>query len=132
MMKYYKSIGITMKNIGERIRSVREANNFSMTSFAKIIDISQPSLTSLENNKSKPRVDTIISLYEKFNVDPLWLLTGKTKEKKINSNTALKIGELASRLPNSEQERLLKQIEREVLIEEILSEQRKIQKVSSN
>lgn len=132
MMKYYKSIGITMKNIGERIRSVREANNFSMTSFAKIIDISQPSLTSLENNKSKPRVDTIISLYEKFNVDPLWLLTGKTKEKKINSNTALKIGELASRLPNSEQERLLKQIEREVLIEEILAEQRKIQKVSSN
>lgn len=131
-MKCYKSIGITMKNIGERIRSVREANNFSMTSFAKIIDISQPSLTSLENNKSKPRVDTIISLYEKFNVDPLWLLTGKTKEKKINSNTALKIGELASRLPNSEQERLLKQIEREVLIEEILAEQRKIQKVSSN
>lgn len=131
-MKYYKSIGITMKNIGERIRSVREANNFSMTSFAKIIDISQPSLTSLENNKSKPRVDTIISLYEKFNVDPLWLLTGKTKEKKITSNTALKIGELASRLPNSEQERLLKQIEREVLIEEILAEQREIQKVSSN
>lgn len=121
-----------MKNIGERIRSVREANNFSMTSFAKIIDISQPSLTSLENNKSKPRVDTIISLYEKFNVDPLWLLTGKTKEKKITSNTALKIGELASRLPNSEQERLLKQIEREVLIEEILAEQREIQKVSSN
>ena len=38
-------------------------------------------------------------LVEKLQVDPTWLLTGKTSQKQINNNTALKIGIIADKLP---------------------------------
>lgn len=94
------------ETIGDRIKSVREKHSLSTTAFAKNLEISQPSLTGLENNKSEPRAKTIIALIEKFGVDPMWLLTGKTAHV-IQNQTALKIGQLADTLSNEIQQNIL-------------------------
>ncbi|KAF5053145.1 Helix-turn-helix domain protein [anaerobic digester metagenome] len=111
------------ETIGDRIKTVREKNNLSTIAFAKNLEISQPSLTGLENNKSEPRAKTIIALIEKFGVDPNWLLTGKATHV-IQNPLALKIGQLADSLPYEIQNLLLTLVEREVQLENILTNEK--------
>jgi transcriptional regulator with XRE-family HTH domain len=111
------------ETIGDRIKSVREKHNLSTTAFAKNLEISQPSLTGLENNKSEPRAKTIIALIEKFGVDPMWLLTGRTAHV-IQNQTSLKIGQLADTLSNESQNTILKIVRREALLERILKDEK--------
>lgn len=121
-----------MKNrIGDRIKSIREKHSLSTIAFAKTLEISQPSLTGLENNKSEPRAKTIIALIEKFGVDPFWLLTGKTTHV-IQNPTALKIGQLADTLPEHIQQTFLTLIQREVLFEIMLKERKSDEKSFGN
>lgn len=44
---------------------------------AKLIKISQGSLSDIENEKSLPSADTIAKLYQFTNLNIVWLLTGK-------------------------------------------------------
>jgi len=44
---------------------------------AKLIHISQGSLSDIENNKSLPSADTIAKLYQHTNLNIIWLLLGK-------------------------------------------------------
>ena len=44
---------------------------------AKLIRISQGSLSDIENCKSLPSADTIAKLYQHTNLNIIWLLTGK-------------------------------------------------------
>jgi transcriptional regulator with XRE-family HTH domain len=111
------------ETIGDRIKSVREKNNLSTISFAKTLEISQPSLTGLENNKSEPRAKTIIALIEKFGVDPNWLLTGKTTHV-IQNPTALKIGQIADSLSHEILNILLTLIQREARLERMLKNEK--------
>lgn len=90
--------------------------------------MSQPAWSRLENGQAEPRTKTIISLIEKFTVDPLWLLTGRTKEK-VTSPTALKLAEVADKLSEESRQRFLEQAQRELMLEEILRDQ-KTQKAS--
>ncbi|NCU39972.1 hypothetical protein EOL99_03720 [Candidatus Falkowbacteria bacterium] len=74
------------------------------------------------NGQVEPRTKTIISLIEKFSVDPLWLLTGKTKEK-VTSPTAMKLTEVADKLPEESRQRFLELAQRELMLEEMLKDQ---------
>lgn len=85
--------------------------------------MSQPAWTRLENNKAEPRSKTINALIEKFGVDPLWLLTGQTTHV-IQNPTALKVGQLVDTLPEAVQHLLLMLVEREVLLEKKLKEEK--------
>ncbi|GJL78952.1 MAG: hypothetical protein NPINA01_19410 [Nitrospinaceae bacterium] len=49
---------------------------------AKLIRISQGSLSDIENNKSLPSADTIAKIYQSTNINIIWLLTGKGPMKK--------------------------------------------------
>ena len=49
---------------------------------AKLIRISQGSLSDIENCKSLPSADTIIKLYQHTNLNIIWLLTGKAPIRK--------------------------------------------------
>ena len=51
---------------------------------AKLISISQGSLSDIENNKSLPSADTISKIYLNTNINIIWLLTGKGAMKKGN------------------------------------------------
>lgn len=120
MPKEKKSILKQKKlTIGERLKSIRDAHNYSANKFAEILGISQSSFTKLENDQAEPRTRTLLALHEKFGVDPLWLLTGQAS-RVIQSQTALSIGKLADNLPDEIQKILLTLIQREVRLERIL------------
>lgn len=61
--------------LGERIRIYREALGLKGKEFAAIIGISGGSLSDLENDKTKPKADTLESIVLKTDVNPMWLLT---------------------------------------------------------
>jgi transcriptional regulator with XRE-family HTH domain len=115
--------------LGERLKSVRLSNNFSTNKFAEILGIAQSAITKIENGQSEPSTKTITSLFEKFGVDPLWLLTGERRNTQIESQTSLQIAMLTDKLDEKSRIRILEQIKREVLLEEILRDQ-KTQKAS--
>lgn len=64
--------------LGERIKFVRKKNMLNQVEFAKIIGVSQGTLSELEQDKYKPSIETLISIYKDFSVDLEWLL--------VNSN----------------------------------------------
>ncbi|MDH5762618.1 MAG: helix-turn-helix domain-containing protein [Nitrospinota bacterium] len=72
-----KSTKGKISSVGTRIRQWRKSLPLKGYELAKIIKISQGSLSDLENNKSLPSADTIVKLHMHTNVNILWLLTGK-------------------------------------------------------
>lgn len=63
--------------IGDRIKLLRKTLNLSQTAVAKRIDIANASLSQLENNITKPSLNTIRELGVAYNVNANWLLTGE-------------------------------------------------------
>src|ERR1700756_4910300 len=61
--------------IGHKIREFRLAKKLTVKKFAEIINISQGSLSDIENEKTKPSADTIVSITRNTDINPLWLLT---------------------------------------------------------
>ncbi|OMF81577.1 helix-turn-helix domain-containing protein [Paenibacillus glucanolyticus] len=64
-------------DIGQKIKNLRKLNSFNQVEFAKIIGISQGTLSDIESGKSNPSIDTLISLHEKFDVNLNWLIKGQ-------------------------------------------------------
>ncbi|OQX50295.1 hypothetical protein B5M47_03960 [candidate division CPR3 bacterium 4484_211] len=63
--------------IGCRIRIYRKKKGLTVKQLAKIIGISQGSLSDIENEKTKPSAKTITSLVRNTDINPDWLLTGE-------------------------------------------------------
>jgi transcriptional regulator with XRE-family HTH domain len=110
--------------IGQRIREVREQNSLKTAAFAKIIGISQGSLSDIENGKTNPRASTLQNLVSSMHVDPLWLLTGEGRET-IENRLALKsplarqIGQIADELSVDAQKDVLKYVQKEKLLHDL-------------
>ncbi|WP_052126292.1 helix-turn-helix domain-containing protein [Ureibacillus massiliensis] len=66
-----------MENINERIKNLRKLLNLNQTTFAKAIGISQAALSDLEKGKSKPSIETLISISDKFNISIDWIIRGR-------------------------------------------------------
>lgn len=105
-----------------RIKKIREKSGLSTNSFAEVLGISQPTVTRLENEKSLPSAETILAFYEKFQVDPLWLLTGQTRSK-ITDPDALRIAEMTQELSIEARQRIREMVERELELEKFKAEQ---------
>ena len=67
----------TAKFLGSRLRQWRKSLPLKSFQLAKLIRISQGSLSDIENNKSLPSADTIAKLYQHTNLNIIWLLTGR-------------------------------------------------------
>jgi len=67
----------TAKNLGTRLRQWRKTLPLKSYELAKLIKISQGSLSDIENNKSLPSADTIAKLYQYSDLNIIWLLLGK-------------------------------------------------------
>lgn len=65
-----------MENINERIKNLRRSQNLNQASFAKTIGISQAALSDLEKGKSKPSIETLISISDNFNISIDWIVKG--------------------------------------------------------
>jgi len=65
------------KLLGTRLREWRKTLPLKSYQLAKLIHISQGSLSDIENNKSLPSADTIAKLYQHTRLNIIWLLTNK-------------------------------------------------------
>ena len=84
-MKKKAQFGVT-DNVGERLREWRKKSKMKLLELADVIQISQGSLSDLENNKSLPSANTLASLHTHTDLNIIWLLTetGKMKRPKKN------------------------------------------------
>lgn len=65
----------TDKEIGDRLRLFRKSRQATLQEFRKVVNISQGSLSDLENGNSLPSATTLINFY-RAGCDIHWLLTG--------------------------------------------------------
>ncbi|OGW20852.1 MAG: hypothetical protein A3K09_00350 [Nitrospinae bacterium RIFCSPLOWO2_12_FULL_47_7] len=65
------------KDLGGRLREWRRSMHLKGYELAKMIHISQGSMSDIENNNSLPSADTVAKLYQHTQINIIWLLTGK-------------------------------------------------------
>ena len=65
------------KNIGERIRLLRQALKLTQREFASNIGIGEKTLRNYESGKFAPKEAVIKTIEQTFNVNPEWLRHGK-------------------------------------------------------
>lgn len=76
--------------IGSKILKIRKDNNLSQEEFAKIFKVTRQTVSSWENNKNYPDLETLVKIAEQYNVSLDYLikddkeLAKKYKKKKIN------------------------------------------------
>lgn len=63
-----------MNVIGVNIKRLRNLHKLNQVEFAKVIGISQGSLSDFESGKSKLSIDTIVAIYENFHCSFEWLV----------------------------------------------------------
>ncbi|EKD36779.1 MAG: hypothetical protein ACD_75C01374G0002 [uncultured bacterium] len=73
--------------IGNRIGDYRRGLRYKVAEFAKLIGISQGSLSDIENNKTKPSAVTIEAIVRNTDINPGWLLTGVGPNRKGDFRT---------------------------------------------
>ncbi|NHC43217.1 helix-turn-helix transcriptional regulator [Bacillus sp. MM2020_1] len=66
--------------LGQRIKNIRKRNKLNQVEFAKIIGVSQGTLSELEQDKYNPSIETIFSIYKDFKVDLEWLLISSNED----------------------------------------------------
>jgi len=64
-------------SVGTRLRYWRKVSGMRLVDVAEMINVSQGSLSDLENDKSLPSSGTLIGLSQKTELNICWLLTGK-------------------------------------------------------
>lgn len=70
------SMDAEQHKMGTRIKAWRKENGYKGYEFAKVIKISQGSLSDIENNKSLPSAVTLRNLRAFTPIDIIWVLTG--------------------------------------------------------
>ena len=65
------------KYLGRRLREWRKTLPLKSYELARLIKISQGSLSDIENDKSLPSADTLAKLYQHTNINIIWLLAGR-------------------------------------------------------
>jgi transcriptional regulator with XRE-family HTH domain len=85
--KHELSSEIFSDTIGERIKHFRMNLRYKVGEFAKIIGISQGSLSDIENSKTKPSADTLGSIVRHTDIEPNWLIAGFGPMKKYTFKT---------------------------------------------
>ncbi len=55
-------------NLGNKISKIRKDNNMSQEEFAKIFNVTRQTVSSWENSKSYPDIETLTKISDKFNI----------------------------------------------------------------
>jgi transcriptional regulator with XRE-family HTH domain len=77
--------GISLKVIGENVRRLRKIHDLNQIEFAKLIGVSQGSLSDIESGKCNPSVETVVSIYSTFECSLEWLLNTESQKKTENT-----------------------------------------------
>lgn len=69
-----------MKTFGERIMELREKYDLDRKDFAKMIEVSNSSITRFENGEIQPTLKVMLKIKQKFDVSLDWLAGYETDE----------------------------------------------------
>lgn len=74
-------------SLGEKLVKIRKDNKMSQEDFAEIFNVTRQTISSWENTKSYPDIETLIKISDKFNISLDVLLKGdKNMVKNIDNN----------------------------------------------
>lgn len=76
-----------MQTVGERLEQVRRDQKLTQQRFSEELGISQSAYQNYERNGRDLPATLIVTLYERYSVDPIWILTGrgrKTDEERLS------------------------------------------------
>jgi transcriptional regulator with XRE-family HTH domain len=76
-MKTRKLETVSATELSVRLSKVREALDMSKAQFAREMDASPTAISELENGKYKPKLDFLIRMAEKFNVNLYYMAFGE-------------------------------------------------------
>lgn len=65
--------------IGKRLQEVREYRGYSQDEFAEAINIGVEHYRKLENGMYGIQAEKFLALYNKYGIDPTYLITGKSE-----------------------------------------------------
>ena len=65
-----------METIGTRIKEIRKGAGLTLEKFGAKIGITAASLSTIENGKSNPSVQTVLMICREYNVNEDWLRDG--------------------------------------------------------
>jgi transcriptional regulator with XRE-family HTH domain len=71
--------------IGERIKKVREAKNFSQKQIAVLLNMDQAQYSRIETNKTDPSFSNVVRIAEALNIDLSELVKADDIYKDVNS-----------------------------------------------
>lgn len=93
------------QDLADRLKRLREANNYSLRDLAEKIGSSANTIMRWERNESTPSQDFVVKLAEIYGRDPVWMLFGikKPNAKKTENS---KIETIATRLELLTQDQL--------------------------
>lgn len=82
-------------NLGKRIANIRKENKMSQDDFAEIFNVTRQTISSWENSKSYPDIETLVKISDKFNISLDILLKGDNKmiksiDKRIKNSSIYK------------------------------------------
>ena len=69
-----------MENVGKRLKNLREKYKFSLEEVARKIKSSVWTISRYENNERKINSESLIKLYNLYNVSPEYILYGTEKD----------------------------------------------------
>lgn len=73
-----KTSGNIIPGLGSRLREWRKSYGIRAQALAKLIGVSQGSISDIENGVTNPSVNTILKFLKKTGINIHWLLTGET------------------------------------------------------
>ena len=72
-------------NLGSKIQEIRKKNKMSQEEFAEVFNVTRQTISSWENSKSYPDIETLVKLSDKFNISlDILLKEDKIMIKKID------------------------------------------------
>jgi len=118
--------------VGSRLREYRKRKKMMAKTLAKLIGISQGSLSDIENGKTKPSSDTLTSIVRHTDINPAWLLTGdgpvmRGEIKEELDDVSKTVLEQMKDMDDDARRDVLKYLQEKKLIAELFEERRKRQ-----
>lgn len=66
--------------IGKRLKEARETNGFTQEKLAEVLDVGVEHYRKLESGMYGLQLEKMLLLYEKYKIDPTYLITGNRKK----------------------------------------------------
>ena len=80
-MVKWRKVAMKKQSLGSRIKDLRESRNMTQAELAKLLFVSDKTVSKWEKGNSDPETEILIKMSQIFDVTLDYLLTGATKEK---------------------------------------------------